>query len=230
MARQLPLPLPARAALGREDYFVGEANALAVTLVDNWRDWPSGKLILVGPEGAGKTHLAHVWAAESGAAIVAARDLPGADIPTLAAGPVCVEDVPRAAGARPAEEALFHLHNLALAQGQPLMMTANRPPRGWGLVLPDLRSRMEGTQTATLPEPDDMLLTALLAKLFADRQAVPAPDVIPYLIRHMPRSFAAARQIVAKLDAEGLARRRPPTRALAREVLTRLGPENGNGA
>ena len=226
MADQLPLPLPARAALGREDYFIGKANALAVALLDNWPRWPSGKMILVGPAGAGKTHLAHVWAQDCGARIVAAADLAGADIPALADAPVCVEDVPRIAAQAGAEEALFHLHNLALAQGQPLLMTAAMPPRLWGLALPDLRSRMEGTQTATLPQPDDDLLAAVLVKLFADRQAVPAPDVIPYLVRHMPRSFATARQVVSALDAEGLARKRPLSRALAREILTGLQGED----
>ncbi|EPX85132.1 AAA family ATPase [Salipiger mucosus] len=230
MAEQLPLPLPARAALGREDYFVSRANGLAVALVEDWVNWPAGKLLLVGPPGAGKTHLAHVWAAESGAQIAQAAALPRRDIPALAGAPICVEDVAAVAGDRAAEEALFHLHNLALAQGQPLLLTADRPPQHWGLSLPDLASRMEGTPSATLPEPDDTLLAAVLAKLFGDRQIVPGPDVIPYLVRHMPRSFATAQEVVAALDAAGLGKGRRITRALAREVVSGLAPEAGGAA
>ena len=225
---QLPLPLPVRPALGREDYFVSRSNGLAVALMDDWRNWPNRKLVLVGPHGAGKTHLAHVWAAETGAVIVPAKGLETADIPALANGPLCVEDVPVIAGDRPAEEALFHLHNLTLAQGQPLMVTAQTPPALWPLVIPDLKSRMEGTQTATLPNPDDTLLSAVLAKLLADRQCVPAPDVIPYLVRHMPRSFAMARELVSALDAHAMTRPKGITRALAREVLSRLEPPPPN--
>lgn len=220
--RQLKLPLPVREALGREDYYVSRSNGLAVALLDDWANWPNGKMILVGPRGAGKTHLAHVWAKETGAVIAAAADLPQADIPALVRCPVCIEDADRIAGDRPAEEALFHLHNLALAEGRALLLTASSPPRQWGLDVPDLRSRMEATQTATLPDPDDDLLGAVIAKTLNDRGCLPAPEVIPYLVRHMPRSFAAALALVDALDAQAMGRPRGITRALARDVLARM--------
>jgi hypothetical protein len=65
--QQLAFDLPARPALEREDFFVSVANAQAVALIEGWRDWPARKLALSGPRGAGKTHLAHVWAARAGA-------------------------------------------------------------------------------------------------------------------------------------------------------------------
>ncbi|MEC3861031.1 chromosomal replication initiator DnaA [Mesobacterium sp. TK19101] len=222
MTTQYGLDLPRRLALGREDFFVTEANALALALIDGWRNWAGGKLALVGPQGAGKTHLAHVWAKDSGARILPARDLALADIPALATGPVCVEDISDIAGQPEAENALFHLHNLVLAERHALMLTAHTPPTDWGIRLPDLASRMMGTQVARLGPPDDALLSAVLAKLFADRHSVPAPDVIPYLLRHMPRSFAAAGQVVAEIDRRALATRGGATRAKAREALAAL--------
>lgn len=220
---QLPLPLlPARTARGREDFFVSPSNAMAVAMIDNWRTWPNGKCLLTGPLGAGKTHLAHVWAEACGARIIAAADLVQADIPALAQGPVCVEDVQTIAGDRPAEEALFHLHNLVLAQGQPLLITGADTPQSWPLVLPDLQSRLLGTQALRLQDPDDDLLGALLAKLFADRQIVPAPDVLPYLVKTMPRSHDAAARIVTALDAAALGSKGGVTRPLAAKVLAQL--------
>ncbi|WP_296761944.1 DnaA/Hda family protein [Sediminimonas sp.] len=224
MARQLSFELPVRPALGREDFFVSPANAMAVALIEGWHNWPGRKLALIGPAGAGKTHLAHVWAAASGAQIVSATDLAGADIPALAAAPVAVEDVPAIAGDAAAEDALFHLHNLVLAEGHSLLLSADRPAHRWGLVLPDLDSRMQQAQAATLAPPDDRLLAAVLGKLFADRQLNPTPETIPYLVPRMARSFDAARRLVAALDDAALAQGRPVTRRLAAEVLAQQQP------
>ncbi len=219
MAEQLSFELPARTALGRGDFFVASSNALAVAMIDTDTAWPGGKLVLTGEAGSGKTHLAHVWAARTGAEIVAARDLTDEAVPELAAGPVAVEDVPDIAPNAAVQTALFHLHNLVLANGNRLLLTGRSAPRAWGLTLPDLQSRVEGAQAAALQPPCDRLLTVLLAKLFADRQITPRPDVIPYLLRRMDRSFASAQDIVARLDRESLSRGRAVTRDLAATLL-----------
>ncbi len=222
MARQLTFDLPVRAALGREDFFVSPANAAAVASVEEWRAWPARKMLLTGPEGSGKTHLVHVWAGLAEARIVPALELGGADIPALAAGPVAVEDADRVAGEAAAEAALFHLHNLVLAEGHALLLTAEYPAGRWGLTLPDLKSRMQGTATATLQPPDDTLLAAVLVKLFTDRQLSVDPKVIDWLTRHMDRSFAAAGALVDALDATALAERRAITQPFAARVLDKL--------
>ncbi|WP_348541114.1 chromosomal replication initiator DnaA [Thalassococcus arenae] len=198
------------------------ANAMAVAMIDTCDSWSGGKLLLIGPEGAGKTHLAHVWAAETRAKVVSARDLDKADIPALAEGPVCIEDLDEIAGDATREQQAFHLHNLTLANRHALLVTAAMPPARWGLALPDLQSRMEGTQSVTLGPPDDALLAALLAKLFADRQIVPARAVIPYLVRHMRRSFDTAARVVAALDAAALSARKPVTQPLAAAALAEI--------
>jgi chromosomal replication initiation ATPase DnaA len=225
MPRQLAFDLPVREALGRDDFFVAPSNTLALRMIENWRDWPASKLALVGPAGAGKTHLAHVWAAEAGATIVAATDLSVADIAALSAhGRVAVEDVPAATGKAPVETALLHLHNHLLAAGGRLLLTGRAAPARWPVALPDLASRLQATVTATLEPPDDALLAAVLVKLFADRQLAVPPALIPYLVRRMERSLAAARRLVDRLDASALAEGRAISRALAAEVLDRGDP------
>lgn len=220
MTEQMAFDLPVRSATGREDFFVSPSNAVAVAQIEAWRDWPQRKLVLVGPEGAGKTHLAHVWADASGAQIVAATALAGAGIEALAVqGAVAVEDADRIAGDRAAEEALFHLHNLVLAEGGTLLLTARGAPRQWPLTLPDLRSRLEATASATLEAPDDALLAALLVKLFTDRQISVPPRLIPYLVGRMDRSFAAAQALVAALDRRALETGRKISERLAAELL-----------
>ncbi|WP_370230475.1 chromosomal replication initiator DnaA [Cognatishimia sp.] len=219
MAEQLGFDLPARAALGRDDFFVSEANAMALALVDSWPQWAGNKLAIIGPEGSGKTHLAHVWAAQSGAQIIEATSLTKERVPELAQSAIAVENVPAIATDSAAQDALFHLHNLTLAEGHSLLVTGISEPKHWGLTLPDLNSRLQGTTTAVLQEPDDALLSILLAKLFIDRQLAPNTETIAYMVKHMDRSFAEARRLVRAIDQASLAKKRKVSRALAADVM-----------
>lgn len=219
MAEQLTFDLPSVPALGREDFFISPANATAVAAVDDWQDWHLGKLALSGAAGAGKTHLAHVLAAASGATILPASALAGADIPALAAIPVVIEDVPQIAGDPAAERALFHLHNLSCAEGGRLLLTGRDMPARWPLRLPDLASRVQACTVARIEPPDDTLLAAVIAKMFADRQLNVEPGVITYLTLRMDRSFATARTLVENLDRMSLAEHRAITKPLAARAL-----------
>lgn len=224
MPRQLTFDLPSVPALGRDDFFVSPANSLAVATVTDPGNWPGGKLVLVGPHGSGKTHLVHVWAAASGARIVPATALEqalGADTIDQTAH-IAVENIDTVAGMPALEQALFHLHNLVLADGRQLLMTASNPPGFQMFTLPDLASRIESTQVATLRPADDPLLAAILLKLFADRQLVVNPDVITYLVSRMDRSFDAAHRLVSALDHAALSERRAITKPLATKVLDKI--------
>jgi len=225
MAEQLAFRLPARPALGRGDFFVSPANAAAVGMVSDDARWPLGKLALAGPEGSGKTHLAHVWAAETGARILPAADLAGAALPALAAaGRIVVEDMDRAPADPATERALFHLHNLLLEAGGRLLLSGRTPPARWPVALPDLRSRLAAMTVAELPLPDDALLSAVLVKLFADRQIAVSPALVAFLVPRIDRSLAAARDIVERLDRAALAGGRPVNRALAARLLDNTSP------
>ncbi len=220
---QLAFDLPSKPALGRDDFFVSPGNAQALATIESTRQWPEGKLVLCGPEGAGKTHLTRVWAAQSGACVLSASELSDADVPALVQTPVAVEDVPQIANDDAAQAGLFHLHNLLLAEGQPLLLTGRSAPTHWGLTLPDLQSRVAAAHLVTLAPPDDALLAALLAKLFNDRQITPKPDVIPYLVAHIDRSFQGAATMVSRLDRAAMAQ----SCAISRPLAVRLIAEPG---
>jgi chromosomal replication initiation ATPase DnaA len=225
MAMQLGFDLPVRTARGRDDFLVAPSNAMAVAMIENWRNWAGGKMVLTGPEGAGKSHLTHVWTDASQARLIRAVDLRDEDVPHLAQSSVAVEDIPLIVGDPQAQTALFHLHNMVLAEGHSLLLTGVGAVAHWGLSLPDLVSRLQGALEVSIDAPDDALLSAVLVKLLADRQLVPPTDLIPYLLNRMDRSFAAANRFVAALDRESLARKRPITRALAAQVLDKAETE-----
>jgi len=213
---QLILDLGHRPALGEADFLVTPSNEAAIQWLDRWPDWPAPVLTLQGPPGCGKTHLARVFAARSDAAMIEARALATEAVPTLLglAQACVVDDADRAAA-----EPLLHLHNLVVERRGTILLTAQEPPARWPGLLPDLRSRLSAAPVVAVAAPDDALLAALLVKLFADRQLAVGEDLVLFLLRHMERSFEAARRLVADLDAAALRERRAITVPLARSVL-----------
>jgi chromosomal replication initiation ATPase DnaA len=213
--RQLALALDHAESFAREDFLSGSSNAVALALIDAWPDWPHRIVMLTGPEGSGKSHLAAVWAQAAGARLIAARALDEANVPSaLATGALVVEDI--AAGAFD-ERALFHLLNLAREQGAFVLLTARTSPATFAIL--DLASRLKALPVVAIMPPDDALLRAVLVKLFADRQLAVDEGLIGYVATRIERSFAAARVVVARLDQEAMRHKRPLTRAFAAEVL-----------
>ena len=201
-AEQLVLDLPIRQALGRDDFFVAPCNELAVAQIEGWARWPEGRLALVGPSGSGKTHLAHVWAALSGARIVEAAAL----LPEEAAPALVVENVDQIGDN---EAALFHVYNQMNADGGALLITGQTAPSRWPLGLPDLRSRLESVPVVAVEAPDDTLLSMIMAKLFDDRQLPVSPKLIAYLLKRVGRSYGEVNALVHRLDKAALAAGKP---------------------
>jgi chromosomal replication initiation ATPase DnaA len=217
---QLVLELPHRQALGAEDFLVSTSNAAAIALVDRWPSWGYPAALVVGPRGAGKTHLAHVWRLKSGAPCVAGPSLGEeavAEIERTRA--LIVEDIDRGIAC---ERTLFHILNLARESGYSVLLTSRAAPGAFTIDLPDLRSRVRALPLISLGAPDEGLLKAVLVKLFADRQLAVEPHVVSYLALHIERSMEAANRVVAAADRLSLAKQRKVTRTVAGEALAEI--------
>ena len=210
--RQLAFALPHAESLTRDNFLEGPANEAGLALIECWPDWPNRIMLLVGPEGSGKSHLASIWAEQAGARSTSAHALTAAAVP----GALVLEDMKSSDFD---ERALFHLMNLAREDEAFVLITARLPPSAIEVELRDLRSRLRAVPTVSLSPPDDQLFRALIVKFCADRQMAVDETVVSYLANRIERSFAAARQAVELLDGEALRLGRPVTRALAAELL-----------
>ncbi len=202
MAEQqlLDIALPRRRAFERSDFYVSASNKIALTMVEAWQCWPNRQLLLTGPEGAGKTHLAHVWMQATGAERVSAAKLQDDDVAALVSiGAVVVEDVD-ATSAAGSETALFHLMNLARAEGAALLITAKARPSDIVLTIRDLASRLAGLTHVSIEAPDEALMQDIIVKHFRDRHLIVAKPVVAFLARRIERSAKAAAEIVEHLD------------------------------
>ena len=215
--RQLAFALPHAESLTRDNFLEGPANEAGLALIDSWPDWPNRIMLLVGPEGSGKSHLAAIWAEDAGARSTAAHALALDDVPgALATGALVIEDLEPG---RLDERAMFHLMNLARQDEAFVLMTTRLSPSAFEVELRDLRSRLRAVPTVSLLPPDDLLFRGLIVKFCADRQLSVDETVVSYLTSRIERSYAAARQAVHLLDSEALRLGRLVTRALAAELL-----------
>lgn len=212
---QLTFDLSSKPQFGKEDFLVAASNMAAMAWIERWPDWPAPGLVLSGPEGSGKSHLAHIFAERAQAKLLKAAEIDERRVPELDGMTLVVEDC----AAPLPERALFHLLNQAKDAKSFILFTAREPQARWRVELPDLRSRLLALPLAELTAPDDELLAALLTKLFADRQLRVGPDVVSYVLGRIERSFASARRLVEAVDKKALTAKRPVTIPLIKDLL-----------
>jgi chromosomal replication initiation ATPase DnaA len=216
--RQIPLDLGHRPGHSRDELVVSDANRQAVALIDAWPDWPAAVVVLAGPAGSGKSHLASIWAACADAVFLDPAEIEAWVEDAPLDHPVVIDD----ADVGLDEHGLFHLINAARAARTCILLTSRRFPSAWGVRLPDLASRLQAAATVEILEPDDHLLAAVITKLFADRQVEVDPHVVQFLVRRIERSLSTAIDVVDRLDRAALEQKTRITRVLAAQAISAI--------
>jgi chromosomal replication initiation ATPase DnaA len=211
-ARQLALPFPYQPGFAAADFLAAPSNEAALAWLDRTADWPEHRLLLWGEAGCGKTHLLHLWVARSGATMLTGPTLRG--LPALPDRGVAVDDADLMAD----ETALFHLLNASREAALPVLLAARAPPARWEIHLPDLASRLRSVTAVEIEPPEESLLQALLVRLLADRQLIVPEALQEWLLLRLPRTPAALREAVTRLDNAG----GRIDRSLAADVLASL--------
>lgn len=220
---QIPLSFEITPSKGRDDLIVSQSVQGAITMIDQWPNWPSHLVVLAGPTGSGKSHIAHIWQQKSDAKLVALHNNTGDLVDLVKTTPVLIENIDQLLASSQADETqLFHLLNAAKEAGSFVLMTARSWPASWPVGLPDLASRIKAATIVEISEPDENLLTQVIFKLFADRQVEIDEKTVNYLVMRMERSLAVASNIVEAMDELALSKKTPVSRSVAAEVLAKF--------
>lgn len=175
-------------------------------------NWLGHAVYLYGDSGSGKSHLAYIWQAQNNATAISINDIN----PENVSGNCTIEDIENCRN----ERLLLHLFNHCRDIGVKLLITSRLPPSSLPFTLPDLTSRLRACQQATIKQPDDIIISAVLRKQFADRQLIVDEDVISYIVTRLERSLKNTSNLVEKLDKAALEQHRKITIPLIRELHT----------
>ncbi len=199
---------------------VAGANRDAARLLTEWRTWPSAAMALVGPKGSGKTHLALAWALEAGARQISPRAHPddAAAIFREAQGRVLIDG----ADADADEAMLWRVLDLGRAHSGAVLVVGQADPVHWSATIPDLRSRLQNLAVARLGEPDEALMEVVLRRICREQFIQLSDNAARYLARRLPRTFAAAHQWAAALDADLAKGAKPVALGAAKKALEKL--------
>ena len=209
--KQLPFEFEPRNYMGREDFMVSACNRQAFEMLDAWPDWVSFGLLIYGPKGCGKSHLAHLFIDKVKQSspkplkslIIEASQINSRNVKRLAEENKCIviENLCRGNN----EEALFHLFNMFNEPGRYMLLTSEKAANNLHFALPDLQTRLNSLPSIAISEPDDMMLMMLIVKLFNDRQIIIGEDILTYIVNNAERSFAYIRDLVKEIDEVSLA-------------------------
>ncbi len=214
MPHQIPLDLAPNPDFSFDNFVLGVSNQAAVSLVTAWPLWPSPLLLLVGPQGSGKTHLGTAWAQRAGA-VLCSVDGYDSDRPVAKNSRFFVDDADKMP-----ETDLFTLMNAALnGRIDGLLLSAKMLPQAWETRLPDLRSRLTNTSVAEIDDHEDDILESIIRKLFDDHGRSVKADVVTYLMKNHDRSVNAMRAVIADLDLAAREAKRDITRAFVAQAL-----------
>lgn len=194
-SRQIPFDLAPAPDFSFGSFIEAPSNAGALAVVRAWPAWPAAAILLLGPEGSGKTHLGEAWLARSHGVF-----LDDAHVRT--------------------QDALFGFINRALRGEIPGLLLASRlPPSDWGVTMPDLQSRLGAMPKMELFEPDDESLRPITWELFRRQGREVPTDVVDFLLKYTDRSVPALRETIRIIDAAASAEKADVTKSFASKVL-----------
>lgn len=224
---QLSFNLDFRPAYGRGDFFVGRSNQMAIDTIEKWPDWGiTPFLIIYGDEGSGKKHIASVWRANPAAQFFDAKTFPDADLDKILKETpnIVIHQLHLLLGERDTEEKLFHIYNhyIGLKEKRSVLITSRFAPGELDVSLPDLRSRLNGSMTAKIENPDDILLMQVLGKQLHDKGFQPTEDLLNYAIKLMERSWSSPKRLSDILNKMSLEEQKGLTKKMIREAIINI--------
>jgi chromosomal replication initiation ATPase DnaA len=197
--------------LAIDDFFVSTSNKKAYSFILN-KKIDNKKILLIGPNKSGKTHLGKIWQKNNNA-ISYENNF---EIILNYKKNIFIDDFFKNIN----EEQIFHLINHCSINKLTILLTSNKEVFEHNFLLKDLVSRLKTFNLLRINLPDDDLIINLIIKLLHDKQIIiKNEEIFHYILKRIERSYAEIFLLIENIDKLSLEKKRELTIPLIKKLL-----------
>ena len=197
--------------LAIDDFFVSTSNKKAYNFILN-KKIDNQKILLIGPNKSGKTHLGKIWQKNNNA-ISYENNF---EIILNYKKNIFIDDFLKNIN----EEQIFHLINHCSINKLTILLTSNKEVFEHNFLLKDLVSRLKTFNLLRIDLPDDDLIINLIIKLLHDKQIIiKNKEIFHYILKRIERSYEEIFLLIENIDKLSLEKKRELTIPLIKKLL-----------
>lgn len=197
--------------LAIDDFFVSTSNKKAYSFILN-KKIDNKKILLIGPNKSGKTHLGKIWQKNNNA-ISYENNF---EIILNYKKNIFIDDFFKNIN----EEQIFHLINHCSINKLTILLTSNKEVFEHNFLLKDLVSRLKTFNLLRINLPDDDLIINLIIKLLHDKQIIiKNEEIFHYILKRIERSYEEIFLLIENIDKLSLEKKRELTIPLIKKLL-----------
>ena len=197
--------------LAIDDFFVSTSNKKAYNFILN-KKIDNQKILLIGPNKSGKTHLGKIWQKNNNAVSYENNF----EIILNYKKNIFIDDFLKNIN----EEKIFHLINHCSINKLTILLTSKKEVFEHNFLLKDLVSRLKTFNLLRINLPDDDLIINLIIKLLHDKQIIiKNEEIFHYILKRIERSYEEIFLLIEKIDKLSLEKKRELTIPLIKKLL-----------
>ena len=197
--------------LAIDDFFVSTSNKKAYSFILN-KKIDNKKILLIGPNKSGKTHLGKIWQKNNNAVSYENNF----EIILNYKKNIFIDDFLKNIN----EEKIFHLINHCSINKLTILLTSNKEVFEHNFLLKDLVSRLKTFNLLRIDLPDDDLIINLIIKLLHDKQIIiKNKEIFHYILKRIERSYEDIFLLIENIDKLSLEKKRELTIPLIKKLL-----------
>lgn len=200
-----------KSGLAIDDFFVSTSNKKAYSFILN-NKIDNKKILLIGPNKSGKTHLGKIWQKNNNAVSYENNF----EIILNYKKNIFIDDFLKNIN----EEQIFHLINHCSINKLTILLTSNKELFEHNFLLKDLVSRLKTFNLLRINLPDDDLIINLIIKLLHDKQIIiKNKEIFHYILKRIERSYEDTFLLIENIDKLSLEKKRELTIPLIKKLL-----------